>query len=215
MRWRYCFVLFPFPLLFLKFFLCYLSLFFLPDLILFQGFSGAGVVIQNSGVVMKNCVMEDNNSPDTNGAGLAVSGSTLYVISSEFRRNLCSNCRGGGLAVSGGLVEVSHTLFERNSAIDGGAVFADNTGTFYTSFLNYVIDFSHLDLFCVFFILMLTVEITFHNCTYKDNEASGSGGAIYLITETDLILSECSVSPILLFSVFSFFLLILFFISSF
>jgi len=152
-----------------------------------DGEDGVGMAVEDSSLVLKNCVFSDNHGTGW-GGGMLATNSFLVVENTTFESNIADV--GGGMASVDSTPVVANCIFEDNSAYNGGgmenlrseAVVTNSVFTYNTSeggggagMLNYEADAS----------------VT--GCEFWHNSTDMSGGAMsnhlsdVVVTDTDFL----------------------------
>ncbi|MBT3220898.1 MAG: hypothetical protein HN348_17580, partial [Proteobacteria bacterium] len=121
-------------------------------------------ITKSSEVELDDVIVEDVTK-DGDGLGLYIAGQSLVTATDCIFRNLDGGAgTGAAVYVEGGDLILGRVSFIGNSAVDGGAIYADNSG------------------------------LTFVDVTFSDNHASsvnfGRGGAIYATNDSVLDLED-------------------------
>ena len=113
---------------------------------------GGGLNIQNSNVVLNNCLVTNNFGSQNIGGGIRITNSTVQILNSTVSNNLNFGGIGGGIATSGecSLTVRNSTIFGNRSAVGGG------------------------------FDIINPSEINIINCTVTNNISTGLGGGFYI-----------------------------------
>jgi gliding motility-associated-like protein len=113
---------------------------------------GGGLNIQNSNVILNNCLITNNFGSQNIGGGIRITNSTVQISNSTVSNNLNFGGIGGGIATSGecSLTVRNSTIFGNRSAVGGG------------------------------FDIINPSEINIINCTVTNNISTGLGGGFYI-----------------------------------
>ena len=113
---------------------------------------GGGLNIQNSNVILNNCLITNNFGSQNIGGGVRITNSTVQILNSTISNNLNFGGIGGGIATSGecSLTVRNSTIFGNRSAVGGG------------------------------FDIINPSEINIINCTVTNNISTGLGGGFYI-----------------------------------
>lgn len=113
---------------------------------------GGGLNIQNSNVILNNCLITNNFGSQNIGGGVRITSSTVQILNSTVSNNLNFGGIGGGIATSGvcSLTVRNSTIFGNRSAVGGG------------------------------FDIINPSEINIINCTVTNNISTGLGGGFYI-----------------------------------
>jgi len=113
---------------------------------------GGGLNIQNSNVILNNCLITNNFGSQNIGGGVRITNSAVQILNSTVSNNLNFGGIGGGIATSGqcSLTIRNSTIFGNRSAVGGG------------------------------FDVINPSEINIINCTVTNNISTGLGGGFYI-----------------------------------
>jgi large repetitive protein len=113
---------------------------------------GGGLNIQNSNVILNNCLIANNFGSQNIGGGIRLTNSNVQIFNSTISNNLNFGGIGGGIATSGecSLLIQNSTIFGNRSAVGGG------------------------------FDIINPSNINVINCTVTNNLSTGLGGGFYI-----------------------------------
>jgi len=88
---------------------------------------GGGVLIDRTGVTVRNCTVISNTSQE--GGGIAVrGGANAHITSNNILTNTADGCGGGGVSIAGGsvsLVDANRIYFNKAGCGGGGVSIAE------------------------------------------------------------------------------------------
>ena len=169
-----------------------------------SGGQGALYIIGSSTeVTIKNSNLPCNRVSSSNyGGALKITGATVTITNCSYSNNVLSAIQGSAILIEGNTanVTITNTLFENNEAASGGAICITNgTVTINNSCFNSNKSVSNADNLGGGAVLIqastngTTTNVTFENCSFTNNNASGSsqdGGAVNI---TNLNSPTCNV----------------------
>lgn len=128
--------------------------------------SAGGVIFvdESSNVIISNSRFINNGAYDDGGVILATTGSSLSISDSTFSGNEALD-EGGAIFIQYGPVNIVNSEFDSNWAYNSGALFIAGNGG------------------------IAIVE----GCTFKENIANNSGGAIVVFQDSNLTISDSSI----------------------
>ena len=128
--------------------------------------NGGGLIIEDAGSTVRNCVFDSNHSNYSGGLhSNNFSGDPTLVTDCSFIDNTADQS-GGGLKVLGENNTISNCVFIGNDAHNGAGMIAD--GAWSTT--------SILD------------------CTFENNVAENVGGGVYIYGYTDVTMADCTIT---------------------
>ncbi len=149
-----------------------------------QGNNGGGLITFSS-IEIRNCTFEQNSSTNE-GAGVWTFTGNNLIVGTKFRENK-TNGNGGGLQTQGA-VKVFNCWFENNSAVNGGAVFANGVGSS-GIFANTIAILNNADNEGGAFYLNGTSTPSIINNTIYNNGALDAGG-IYIASNSGGVIKN-------------------------